>query len=273
MQAVLIATLLLILPLSSERHDVIRMATYSADTIVRLRACWIALYGKFPVEAMHRELHHYSLGLHSEDSPTSQEERSVLVSDWPVREVLNFRRFLSFREVENLGEVGCTVEDDSISALRNSLAILDKLYRETQLGPEATFGDLAEGSRGRVYIPVIGQAVYVEEATRILGVAIVVLLIYLVSLLRALKAATVRKFQENAMDWIFLHPGILGVLIGAIWLFLPTAIMISAIIRETVSLSLGVTLVVGLATCAGWAFYQALVVRKAVSDILAGTQD
>ena len=45
------------------------------------------------------------------------------------------------------------------------------------------------------------------------------------------------------------------------------------LIRETVSLPLGVTLVVGLAACAAWAFYKALVVRKTVQAILGATQE
>ncbi len=268
MQAILIATLLLILPVSSEQPDILSLATRSADTIALLRPCWMAVSGKFPNDSKNEEFHQYWLGIVSEDSPTSPDDRSAIVSNWQVQDIIVFRSYLSLRATENFADVECSVGSDDLNELSESLSLLDKLYREARLGSQATFAELAEASRARVQIPVIGEAVYTEKAAKVLGTAILVLLVYLVSLLSALMASIDRSFEENAMDWIFFHPGFLGVTLGLIWLCLPSVIMLIAIIRQTVSLLFGTALVIGQVTSAGWAIYKSMMVRKAVQSVL-----
>ena len=108
-----------------------------------------------------------------------------------------------------------------IKTIDRHLAELEWHVKRLDLGPTATLREVAEAARPRITIPGSGQSIPMAAgvAHSIAGLACVYL--YLVSLIRALRDASNEYDSTLTGDWLFLHPGLLGPILGVVWLALP----------------------------------------------------
>ena len=115
-----------------------------------------------------------------------------------------------------------------IKSIDLRLTELEWHVERLDLGPTATLRDIAETARPRITIPGSGQSIPMAAgvAHSITGLACVYL--YLVSLIRALRDATEEYESAFTGDWLFLHPGLLGPILGVVWLVLPLFALASA---------------------------------------------
>jgi len=146
--------------------------------------------------------------------------------------------------------------------LQSSLPRLREIYYASNLDSRAAFAQLMETSRGRVALPVVGEIAYVERAVPVITGATILILLYLVSLAKALRWSLERHFDENAMDWIFFHPGWLGAFLGVCWLLLPAATIAVSAWIGAVDWITGGLLLFPLVGSSAWAVCECLKVRS-----------
>jgi len=111
-----------------------------------------------------------------------------------------------------------------ITLLMEQVPKIQRIYLSSGLGDKSTIGDLEQALKQTVRVPVINETVPVEPALLVIGIGIVFLLLYLVSLLLSLRTA-IGSTDGIPRDWIFLHSGPIGVPLGIGWISLPFLVL------------------------------------------------
>jgi hypothetical protein len=268
MRLLLVASVVLIYPIAQSPPDVIEAGRETLDVLGCIKDYWTSLREELRGSP---EVQHYFRGLRSEDSPTYPQERRVIISRIRVSTITNLEARLSYRDLEEPREkFGGVHYDDEyahkdleswIQTLKKNIPTLRKVHMESGLGENATFEALAEAVRHKAKLPVVGEYLYIEVAVKVVAIAVVVLLLYLSSLLTALQV-TMRSEDHAPVDWVFVHPGILGLVLGVLWLNLPALIVLYATVVGVISLGLGIVLTILLAVGGIAVTYLSLRIRR-----------
>ena len=104
---------------------------------------------------------------------------------------------------------------------------LDSAYRDSGLKETATLRDLIAHLKrnARLRLPLIGQTTSPAVGVGAIVSAQALILLYITSVARAGMSALRRELREGAEDWVFLHPGLLGIILGILWLITPVLAM------------------------------------------------
>ena len=268
---ILIACILVAYPIFYSTSDIVGTGVLAANEIVRLSNNWRGnLFDEFD-EDTKQQFAEYERGLHSEDAPLTQESQRLLVGEMQVDQFLKIRSKITPREIE-LNDISITEDDPfkpDIDLLRSLLFQIQELYQESLLPQNTTFDQLSNDVQERVTVPIIGQKVYVEDAILIISIALIVVFLHLISLVKALLAVLMRRMDISSFEFIWIHPGILGVGIGIMWLMLPSVIIGLSIVRDIISIYMGICIVALLSTLGIIAIFNLLAVRKKVLCNLA----
>jgi hypothetical protein len=243
MRLILIGCLLIAFPLFYTPPDIIGIGVATLNQVVRLSHHWRGdLFDVFDRE-ISQQLEQYHRGLHSEDAPLTLESQRFLVSEMRVDQIVKLRSFITPREL-SLQDIVIPSDREypvNIDVLRRSLSQINDVYQETLYPQSATFLQLSESIRGRVTVPVIGRTVYIEDALLIIAAALIFVFLYLISLVGALMAAVKREEESDAMEFIWFHPGWLGITLGILWLAAPAIIFIFSVLRSVIPNVLGLS--------------------------------
>lgn len=87
-------------------------------------------------------------------------------------------------------------------------------------------------------MPVLEQTLSIKAAIKTAGTGIAILLVYLFSVCLALKA-TAARMGTPIYDWVFLHPGPLGIILGGVWVLAPALLMGYATYRDMIGSGIG----------------------------------
>lgn len=114
------------------------------------------------------------------------------------------------------------IPDPTELEVRKALGALRDTYARSELPRDATLGELSEKVKAQVDLPVVDLSVPVEKAVYVFSTGSTILLLYIVSSVRAIRFWTERhRGAEEGGDWIFFHPGWLGPVLGIAWLSAP----------------------------------------------------
>jgi hypothetical protein len=167
--------------------------------------------------------------------------------------------------------------EDCLSSLE-WLTETSEQFEEYQLHPDSTLHDLdqailAGNPDALVKLPIVERTVPAASALVWILVLIPVYL-YLLSLLSAMKARFTHSGDDRLIEWVFFHPGCLGVLLGTAWLALPGAVVLLAIVRGLVRWWVALPVLMVLWLLAAWVTARAWRVRMLIYETLkldAGT--
>ena len=125
---------------------------------------------------------------------------------------------------------GAEAKHPGLSSLE-AQSLLDQIQRHIselrwhvqrlELQPNVTLFEVANEARPRVQIPGTGQSIPMAGGVAMSIIGLAGLYFYLVSLLRALRESFTEQPVGFGNELVFLHPGWLGPMLGAIWLTLP----------------------------------------------------
>ena len=115
-----------------------------------------------------------------------------------------------------------------IATLQRHVAELRWHIERLELSPTATLADLASEAWPSITIPGTGQSVPMASGVALSIVGLACVYFYLVSLLRAVRDSLPDQHDRVNTEWVLLHPGWLGPLLGLIWMSLPMAAIFTA---------------------------------------------
>lgn len=150
----------------------------------------------------------------------------------------------------------------------NSLAFLKSHFEASKLSDYARVKDLVAKYSASMKLPLIGEAVEINKVLPFIAIFILTPLFYLLSTIKGIKEETKYMKDRKGTDWIFFHPGRLGVLLGSIWLFVPTAVVIVGMKLATLPEKQGLFLAIVFASTAGYGIIQIMGARKKFFDSL-----
>lgn len=107
------------------------------------------------------------------------------------------------------------------TAVESMVSELNWHVERLELGPNATLADVAREARPRISIPGTGQSLPMAGGVALSIIGLSCVYFYFVSLLRTLRDSLSATDVEFTREWVFLHPGWLGPLLGLAWLSLP----------------------------------------------------
>ena len=100
-------------------------------------------------------------------------------------------------------------------------AILKWHSERLNLGPNATFDDVAREARPKISVPGTQHTIPMDKAAVLSIPGLSFLFLYLSSLIRTLRESTSRDNLNTACQWLFLHPGWMGPVLGLLWFTAP----------------------------------------------------
>ena len=104
--------------------------------------------------------------------------------------------------------------------VEHHLANLRWQVEKLELSPTATLADVAHAVRPQIAIPGLGS-VPMAIGVAFSIIALLCVYFYLISLLRALRESIEQERFSEINNWLFLHPGWMGPLLGMFWLTMP----------------------------------------------------
>lgn len=171
------------------------------------------------------------------------------------------------------GDVEDVVNDNSVSinafiwfgseALANEVDHLDRLMSDAELSEQLTLQEVQNRLSKKITIPFIEQELPIVGAIPLIAAALLVPLLYLLSLCGAMKLAAERVDNHDGIDWVFFHPGILGLVVGIAWLAAPgLVVLFGTVYFQSVQMGIGIPLVVGLVIIATLIVIRAVRARR-----------
>jgi nitrogen fixation-related uncharacterized protein len=224
MNLTLVASLLLFWGLSSGRPD--DVLGLGMEILDRTRSLEYLTTGRIPNKSTVPDTFAEIYELEDSDVSVSRE---TLLRWTPVKDLLRMRYHLHPSLMQDLlerGEPSRAVSEAIEDFKRLELAHerLRQIYGRSRLDADATLGQLIDYTQTGVRIPIINEQVHMESAFRLFAIGATGVLLYLLSCLKALGYMAKSEGGGKGRDWVFFHPGWLGLFIGSVWVLAPAGV-------------------------------------------------
>jgi hypothetical protein len=158
---------------------------------------------------------------------------------------------------------------NELRALTHSRSLLRKLEAmQTDAGVTntVTFKELRKRVAPPIKLPFLDQELNSLYAVLVLTVGLVGPFVYLLSLMSAIEAAIEKGDRSEGAGWLFFHPGKLGIALGIIWLFAPSATLLLSCFFIPIDHPLRIGCGMGLLVVAWFAVVKVWGLRKTFWD-------
>ena len=147
--------------------------------------------------------------------------------------------------------------------LENYLSELERLFQEAKISEAGSLKDLEEKVSLRIKLPLIGESIAAGFAITLISLGLLGPYLYLLSTSAAIRGEIAFLTERKGLDWVFFHPGTLGVSIGVLWVSGPGIVATTGLLCGKLSGPEGIGLVIVLIVAGALSARTAIITRKA----------
>ncbi len=150
---------------------------------------------------------------------------------------------------------------------------LDRFFADSKATEKASMKELHDKVIPKIEIPFLKQKVPIEIATTLLSLGLLPVFLYFISICRAMKVESQLTQERKGTDWIFFHPGRLGVCLAILWLSGPSLMVLAGWISIGFPKNLSPAFVLLLASLAAFSVWAALSARRSFLPYIQQVSD